>query len=41
LSAGQRGLQIRVPVVPLMNLLRARLSDISAAEGEEEPSADA
>ena len=39
LSAGQRGLQLRVPVVPLLNLLRARLSDISAAEGEGEPDA--
>jgi Cys-tRNA(Pro)/Cys-tRNA(Cys) deacylase len=39
LSAGQRGLQIRVPVVPLMNLLRARLADITAAEGEGEPDA--
>ena len=39
LSAGQRGLQLRVPVVPLLNLLRARLSDITAAEGEGEPDA--
>lgn len=36
LSAGQRGLQLRVPVVPLMNLLRARLADLIAAEGEGE-----
>ncbi|MGB1286374.1 MAG: YbaK/EbsC family protein [Aggregatilineales bacterium] len=28
-SAGQRGLQLRVPVMPLMNLLRARLVDVS------------
>lgn len=29
LSAGQRGLQIRVPVPPLMTLLRARIGEIS------------
>lgn len=30
MSAGQRGLQLRVPVVPLVNLLRTRLADISS-----------
>lgn len=32
LSAGQRGLQIRVPVPPLMTLLRARVGEISSDE---------
>jgi Cys-tRNA(Pro)/Cys-tRNA(Cys) deacylase len=32
ISAGQRGLQVRVPVVPLMNLLRIRLADLSVQE---------
>jgi Cys-tRNA(Pro)/Cys-tRNA(Cys) deacylase len=36
LSAGQRGLQLRVPVVPLLNLLRARLAEVCADEGEGE-----
>jgi Cys-tRNA(Pro)/Cys-tRNA(Cys) deacylase len=30
MSAGQRGLQIRVPTTPLINLLRVRLGDISS-----------
>ena len=30
ISAGQRGTQLRVPVTPLMSLLRARLVDVSA-----------
>lgn len=29
ISAGQRGMQIRVPVTPLINLLRMRLGEIS------------
>jgi Cys-tRNA(Pro)/Cys-tRNA(Cys) deacylase len=29
ISAGQRGTQLRVPVVPLVNLLRVRLADVS------------
>jgi Cys-tRNA(Pro)/Cys-tRNA(Cys) deacylase len=29
LSAGQRGMQLRVPVMPLMNLLRAKIVDVS------------
>lgn len=33
ISAGQRGMQVRVPVVPLLNLLRARLADITTDEG--------
>lgn len=32
ISAGQRGMQVRVPVVPLLNLLRARLADITTDE---------
>ncbi|MBK9123412.1 MAG: aminoacyl-tRNA deacylase [Chloroflexi bacterium] len=32
ISAGQRGMQVRVPVVPLLNLLRARLADITVDE---------
>jgi Cys-tRNA(Pro)/Cys-tRNA(Cys) deacylase len=34
LSAGQRGIQLRVPLVPFMNISRARLAEIST---EEEP----
>lgn len=35
MSAGQRGYQLRVPVVPLLNLLRARLADVCGiADGE-------
>jgi Cys-tRNA(Pro)/Cys-tRNA(Cys) deacylase len=30
ISAGQRGMQLRVPVVPLMSLLRPRLVEVSA-----------
>jgi len=29
ISGGQRGVQLRVPVVPLVNLLRARLAELS------------
>lgn len=29
ISAGQRGLQLRIPVTPLLNLLKARIADIS------------
>ena len=32
LSAGQRGLQLRVPVTPLIALLRARLGEISSED---------
>lgn len=30
ISAGRRGMQLRVPVVPLINLLRARIVDVSS-----------
>lgn len=30
ISAGQRGYQLRVPVIPLVSVIRARLADISA-----------
>jgi Cys-tRNA(Pro)/Cys-tRNA(Cys) deacylase len=36
LSAGQRGMQLRVPVTPLVNLLRVRMGEISS-EDEAEP----
>jgi Cys-tRNA(Pro)/Cys-tRNA(Cys) deacylase len=29
ISAGQRGIQLRVPVMPLMNLLRLKIADVS------------
>lgn len=29
ISAGQRGLQLRIPVTPLLSLLRARITDVS------------
>ncbi len=32
LSAGQRGLQLRVPVTPLISLLKARIADVSVIE---------
>lgn len=32
ISAGQRGLQLRVPTMPLMNVLRAKLVDVSNCE---------
>lgn len=37
ISGGQRGTQLRVPVVPLINLLRVRLADVASQEeaGEE------
>lgn len=35
LSAGQRGIQLRVPVPPLMSLLRARIGEISTSESAE------
>lgn len=35
ISAGQRGLQVRVPVTPLLTLLRARLADLCAAPDSE------
>jgi len=34
LSAGQRGIQLRVPLIPFLNISRARLAEIST---EEEP----
>lgn len=36
ISAGQRGTQLRVPVTPLVNLLRARIADVSSDDGEEQ-----
>lgn len=36
ISAGQRGTQLRVPVTPLVSLLRARLADVSADEDVDE-----
>lgn len=33
ISAGQRGTQVRVPVTPLMQLLRARLVEVGTDEG--------
>lgn len=33
ISAGRRGTQLRVPVVPLVNILRVRVADVSS-EGE-------
>ncbi|MGB7338986.1 MAG: YbaK/EbsC family protein [Phototrophicaceae bacterium] len=32
ISAGQRGLQLRLPISPLLNLLRARIADISTPD---------
>lgn len=32
ISAGQRGLQLRLPVTPLLGLIKARLADISAED---------
>jgi len=32
ISAGQRGVQLRVPTVPLLTLLRARLVDVAEAD---------
>lgn len=32
ISAGQRGIQVRVPVVPLVNVLRVRVADVAAAD---------
>lgn len=29
ISAGQRGLQLRIPVSPLLNLIKARIADVS------------
>lgn len=36
ISAGQRGTQLRVPVTPLISLLRVRLADVSSDESEDE-----
>ena len=36
MSAGQRGTQLRVPVVPLVNLLRVRLAEISTPNEDDE-----
>ncbi|MDZ4671928.1 MAG: YbaK/EbsC family protein [Phototrophicales bacterium] len=36
MSAGQRGTQLRVPVVPLVNLLRVRLAEISIPNEDDE-----
>jgi prolyl-tRNA editing enzyme YbaK/EbsC (Cys-tRNA(Pro) deacylase) len=35
ISAGQRGTQLRVPVTPLVNLLRIRLGEISTETAPE------
>lgn len=35
MSAGQRGIQLRIPVTPLINLLRTRLADISSEADDE------
>jgi Cys-tRNA(Pro)/Cys-tRNA(Cys) deacylase len=35
MSAGQRGIQIRVPTTPLISLLRVRLADISSENDED------
>ncbi len=32
ISAGQRGLQLRIPVSPLLTLIRARIADVSVVE---------
>lgn len=32
ISAGQRGTQLRVPVVPLINMLRVQIADVSDAQ---------
>ncbi len=37
ISAGQRGTQLRVPVVPLVNLLRVRLAEVSVPKEDDEP----
>lgn len=36
ISAGQRGTQIRVPVTPLVTLLRARVAEVSAPKDQPE-----
>jgi len=36
ISAGQRGTQLRVPVVPLVNLLRVRLAEVSVPKEDDE-----
>lgn len=36
ISAGQRGLQLRLPVMPMINLLKARMAEISTDSGSEE-----
>lgn len=35
ISAGQRGTQLRVPVVPLVNLLRVRLAEVSVPKEDD------
>ncbi|MDQ7034961.1 MAG: hypothetical protein Q9P01_09035 [Anaerolineae bacterium] len=32
ISAGQRGLQLRIPVMPLLNLLKAKIAEISQTD---------
>ncbi|MGJ3237684.1 MAG: YbaK/EbsC family protein [Anaerolineae bacterium] len=34
ISAGQRGLQLQVPVTPLLSLLKARIADVSTSDDE-------
>lgn len=36
ISAGQRGTQLRVPVVPLVNLLRVRIAEVSVPNEDDE-----
>ncbi|MBC8171654.1 MAG: aminoacyl-tRNA deacylase, partial [Anaerolineae bacterium] len=36
MSAGQRGIQLRIPVTPLVSLLRTRLADISTEADNDE-----
>jgi Cys-tRNA(Pro)/Cys-tRNA(Cys) deacylase len=36
ISAGQRGTQLRVPVVPLVNLLRVRIAEVSVPNDTDE-----
>lgn len=36
ISAGQRGLQLRVPLIPFMNISRTRLAEISTEEAPDD-----
>lgn len=35
ISAGQRGMQLRVPVTPLLTILKARIAEVSSEEEQE------